>query len=147
MTVMNWNRGDAPWNLSLGRRTGRRAERSVAIFVVLMTLCGPAAVRAQTTPPPQQPQQTPPAQQPDQSTPDAGGPGGDNGVIALPKKKEEAPEPPPPPAPKVVNPPGIGNYSLRVGVPVVPVDVGVILQKTHQFVPNLTEPQFRVFED
>ncbi len=147
MTVMNWNRGDAPRNLSTGRRTGRRVERYLAIFVVLMTLCGPAAVRAQTTPPPPQPQQTPPAQQPDQSTPDAGGPGGDNGVIALPKKKEEAPEPPPPPAPKVVNPPGMGNYSLRVDVPVVTVDVGVILQKTHQFVPNLTEPQFRVFED
>ena len=41
----------------------------------------------------------------------------------------------------------MGNFSLRVDVPVVTVDVGVILQKTHQFVPNLTQPQFRVFED
>jgi VWFA-related protein len=92
-------------------------------------------------------QSTPPAQQPDQSSPDAGGPGGDNGVIALPKKKEAAPEPPPPPEPKVKNPPGMGDFSLRVDVPVVTVDVGVILQKTHQFVPNLKEPNFRVFED
>jgi VWFA-related protein len=111
-----------------------------------MSLIGGAAVVAQSTPAPQ-PQQTPPAQQPDQNTPDAGGPGGDNGVIALPKKKEADPEPPPPPKPEVKNPPGMGNFSLRVDVPVVTVDVGVILQKTHQFVPNLTRPQFRVFED
>jgi len=93
------------------------------------------------------PQQTPPAQQPDQSSPDSGGPGGDNGVIAIPKKKEAAPEPPPPPPPKVKNPPGLTNFSLRVDVPVVTVDVGVILQKTHQFVPNLQQANFRVYED
>ena len=75
-------------------------------------------------------------QQPDQNSPDAGGPGGDNGVIALPKKKEEAPEPPPPPKPEVKNPPGMGNFSLRVDVPVVTVDTAVILQKTHAFVPG-----------
>jgi VWFA-related protein len=103
-------------------------------------------LQAQSTPPPpQQPSTTPPP--PDQSAPDAGGPGGDNGVIAIPKKKEAEPEPPPPPAPKVVNPPGLSNFSLRVDVPVVTVDVGVILEKTHQFVPNLQQANFRVFED
>jgi VWFA-related protein len=107
-----------------------------------MSILSGAVVVAQSTPP-----QTPPAQQPDPNTPDAGGPGGDNGVIALPKKKEAEPEPPPPPKPEVRNPPGMGNFSLRVDVPVVTVDVGVILQKTHQFVPNLTQPNFRVFED
>ena len=34
----------------------------------------------------------PPAQQPDQTAPDAGGPGGDNGAIALPKRKEKPEE-------------------------------------------------------
>ena len=97
----------------------------------------------------QQPQ-TPAAQQPatppDQQAPEAGGPGGDNGSIALPKKKEKD-EPPPPPEPKVKTPPALANYSLRVDVPIVAVDVGVILEKTHQFVPNLQEANFRVWED
>jgi VWFA-related protein len=146
MIAMKWNRGDAPRSWSAGRPALNRATRTIAVIAIVMSLFGGAAVVAQSTPP-QQPQQTPPAQQPDQSAPDAGGPGGDNGVIALPKKKEAEPEPPPPPKPEVKNPPGMGNFSLRVDVPVVTVDVGVILQKTHQFVPNLTQPQFRVFED
>jgi VWFA-related protein len=66
----------------------------------------------------------------------------------LPKKNpaESAPPPPPPP-PVVKNPKGLENYSLRVNVPVVTVDVGVLLEKTHQFVPNLREENFRIFED
>lgn len=98
--------------------------------------------------PPQTNQQQTPNQAPDQSAPESGGPGGDSGAIALPKKNptENVPPPPPPP-PTVKNPPGLENYSLRVNVPVVTVDVGVLLQKTHQFVPNLKEENFRVFED
>ena len=53
----------------------------------------------------------------------------------------------PPPPPEVKNPKGLENFSLRVNVPVVTVDVGVLLQKTHQFVPNLKEENFRIFED
>ncbi len=109
--------------------------------------------RAQATPQHQQPQQpaqtTPPPQQPDQAAPEAGGPGGDTGVIALPKKKE-APEealPPAPAAPKVKNPEGMTNFSLRVEVPEVTVDVGVLLEKTGQFVPSLKPGNFRVYED
>lgn len=84
-------------------------------------------------------------QQTDQSTPAAGGPGSDNGPIAIPKK---APAPPPPPPPATIkNPPGLNNYSLRVNVPVVNVDVGVLTEKTHEFIPNLQEDNFRVFED
>ncbi len=94
----------------------------------------------------QQTQQQPAQQQqPDQTAPEAGGPGNDNGPIAIPKKA--APPPPPPPEPKVKNPPGLNNYSLRVDVPVVNVDVGVLADKTHQFIPNLKQENFRVFED
>jgi VWFA-related protein len=103
----------------------------------------PAANPQQQQQQPQQQQQ----QQPDQSAPDSGGPGGDNGAIAIPKKGEKVEEPPPPPEPKVKNPPGMGNYSLRVDVPEVTLDVGVILQKTHEFVPNLQVANFRVYED
>jgi VWFA-related protein len=92
---------------------------------------------------------TPPGNAPneDQTSPEAGGPGGDNGSIALPKKKENEEPPPPPPEPKVENPKGLQNFSLRVDVPVVTLDVGVLLQKTHQFVPNLKQDNFRVYED
>lgn len=90
-----------------------------------------------------------PAQKPqDQTMPDSGGPGADNGVIALPKKKEpeEAPAPAPA-APKIKNPEGMPSYSLQIEVPEVTVDVGVILEKTHQFVPNLKPSNFRIYED
>jgi len=112
-------------------------------FIVLLVLTAASLGRAQATP---QPQQT---QQPDQATPDAGGPGADSGVIALPKKKE-TPEDVPPPAPaerKIKNPEGMSNFSLRVDVPEVTVDVGVLLEKTHQFVPGLKPNNFRVYED
>jgi VWFA-related protein len=113
----------------------------VAAFVGLGTA---TLALSQNPAPPQQPQQ--PAQ-PDQTAPD-GGPTGDNGSIALPKKKESEDTPPPAPAePKVKNPEGAGNFSLRIEVPEVTVDVGVILEKTHQFVPNLKPNNFKVYED
>ena len=37
--------------------------------------------------------------------------------------------------------------TLTVDVPEVTVDVGVLLEKTHQFVPGLKPGNFRVFED
>jgi len=102
----------------------------------------PGLARAQQTP--SQQTQT----QQDQTPPADGGPTGDNGSIAIPKKaKPEAPAPLPPPPAKPKNPPGLGNLSLRVDVPVVTVDVGVLLEKNHQFVPGLKEDNFRVFED
>jgi VWFA-related protein len=111
----------------------------------------PSAI-AQSTPQtqPQQPPPQQPAQQPsDQASPDAGGPGGDNGAIALPKKKD-TPENTPPPAPaqpKFKNPEGAGDYTLRVQVPEVTVDVGVLLEKTGQFVPGLKPSNFKIYEN
>jgi VWFA-related protein len=110
-----------------------------------------------TTPPPAQTTTPPPAQTPDpaqQTTPpaqpgsDDAGPQTDNGPLVI-KKKKEAAEPPPPPAPaeeKVRNP-NNANYSLRVDVPLVSLDVSVQLDKTHQFVPGLKPAQFLVLED
>jgi VWFA-related protein len=88
-------------------------------------------------------------QQPDQTAPDAGGPSGDNGSIALPKKTEN-PDDNPPPAPsepKFKNPENMPSMSLRVEVPEVTIDVGVLLEKTHQFVPGLKPENFRIYED
>jgi VWFA-related protein len=118
------------------------AFRRIRAGLLILPLVSVPLVRAQQT---QQPP-TPPAQ--DQTTPDAGGPGGDNGVIAVPKKKEKEEAPPPAPAaPKVKNPEGLSNYSLRVDVPEVTVDVGVLLEKTGQFVPGLKPGNFRVYEN
>src|ERR1700738_307251 len=121
--------------------------RPLAQLLVVLVGLGTATLALSQNPATPQQQPQPPAQ-PDQATPD-GGPAGDNGPIALPKKKEQPEDTPPPApvAPKVKNPEGAGNYSLRIEVPEVTVDVGVILEKTHQFVPGLKPNNFKVFED
>ncbi|HEY0786955.1 MAG TPA: VWA domain-containing protein [Acidobacteriaceae bacterium] len=123
---------------------GRVAARLLLMALLACAARGGLAQQPagqQPTTPQQQPQTSP-----DQQAPEAGGPGGDNGAVAIPRKKEKEEAPPPPP-PRVKNPPELSNYSLRVDVPVVTVDVGVILEKTHQFVPNLQQENFRVWED
>jgi VWFA-related protein len=113
--------------------------------LILATLSALPAAHAQT--PAATLPAAPSAQTPDQ-TPDSGGPSIDNGPIIIPKKKESE-EPPPPPAPAeptVKNPNG-ETFSLRVDVPVVDLDVSIILDKNHQFVPGLTKAKFLVLED
>jgi VWFA-related protein len=77
--------------------------------------------------------------------PDDSGPQTDSGPIVLPKKKEEAPPPPAPAEEKTANDGAI--YSLRVDVPIVNLDVNVLLDKTHQFIPGLKPENFLVVED
>jgi VWFA-related protein len=91
-----------------------------------------------------QDQQKPVPPPPTQS--DDAGPQNDNGPIVLPKKKEEAAPPPAPAQEKTANPDG-AIYSLRVDVPIVNLDVNVLLDKTHQFVPGLKPENFLVVED
>jgi len=115
----------------------------LALFVAL-----PAAARllAQTQP---TPTPTPNSGQSNQqnNTPEAGGPAGDIGPIAVPKKKENE-EPPKkdeaPKAPQKIE--GMPNFSFRVSVPLVTLDVGV-LTKDGMFVPGLKKENFRVLED
>lgn len=115
----------------------------VLVAVAALAINPLAQAQSQTQP------ATPPTQQPDQAAPASGGPSGDTGVIAVPKRKDVPEEPPPPApvAPKIKNPEGLGNVSLRLEVPEVTVDVGVLLEKTHQFVPGLKPANFRVYED
>jgi VWFA-related protein len=120
------------------RKLSRQRPAALLAILVVVTpfaLTRPAIAQAPATPPTTQ-------------TPDNGGPSVDNGPIVIPKKKE-TPEPPPPPAPeqpKVKNPNG-DTFSLRVDVPMVNLDVSVILDKTHQFVPGLKAGNFLVLED
>jgi len=122
------------------------SSRRVSLVVLLLAwgvLAAAPLSRAQN-----QPQQPAPPPQ-DQAAPDAGGPGADSGAIALPKKKDKPDDTPPPApaAPKIKNPEGLTNFSLRVDVPEVTVDVGVLLEKTGQFVPSLKPGNFRVYEN
>ncbi len=80
------------------------------------------------------------------ATADDSGPNDEAVDIVVPRLKRKS-EPPPPPAPTFKNPPGLGNLTLQVNVPEVTVDIGVLLQKTHQFVPNLQPNNFVVYED
>ena len=77
---------------------------------------------------------------------DEGGPVVDNGSIVLPKKKEET-APPAAPAEEKVKNPGGEIFSMRVDVPIVNLDVNVVLDKTHDFVPGLKAGNFLVVED
>jgi VWFA-related protein len=76
--------------------------------------------------------------------PAAGGPGEDISPYAIPKKKDEPPPPPPPEKPKKIE--GMPDYSIKVDVPVVNVDV-LVTTKDGQFIPGLKRENFRVLED
>ncbi len=95
-------------------------------------------------------QQTPaPAQtdngKPKQDAPaEAGGPGDNIGPYAIPKKKAEDAPPPPPPVTKKAE--DMPDYSLKVNVPLVNVDV-LVTTKDGQFIPGLKQGNFRVMED
>ena len=88
-------------------------------------------------------QQNPPSN-PQEGAPSAGGPEGDVGTIAVPKKKEEAPKVEK--KEKFKQPQGLPDYSLRVDVPSVNVDV-LVTTKDGGFVPGLRPENFRILED
>src|SRR5579871_4928470 len=114
---------------------------SIGSFVIALLAAASIGTAAQTTPAATSSSQS----QTDQS--DQGGPAVDNGPLVIPKKKEANEPPPPAPSqPKVKNPNG-ETYSLRVDVPIVNLDVSVILDKNHQFVPGLKPANFLVLED
>ena len=122
------------------------------LVVFLLLLCGVPSVFAQdqSQAPPQNNTQngTPNNGKPKQEAPaEAGGPTDDVGPYTIRKKNpEEAPPPPPPPAtPNKVE--GMPDYSIKVNVPLVNVDVMVTLKANGQFVPGLKKENFRLFED
>src|SRR5437667_1909373 len=79
-------------------------------------------------------QDTPPA---------AGGPQNDVGPYVVPKKKEEPPAPPPE-KPKKIE--GMPDYSIKVDVPLVNLDV-LVTTKDGQFIPGLHKENFKIMED
>ncbi len=79
------------------------------------------------------------------SADDSGPVTGSDGIV-LPKKKDEDTLPPAPAEEKIRNP-NNETFSMRVDVPLVNLDVNVLLDKTHQFVPGLKADNFLVTED
>jgi VWFA-related protein len=132
-------------------RNFTRWALAVSISLILLLAVTPASAQDQSQ---ASPQNTPSQDndkdkdngKPKQDAPaEAGGPGGDVGPYAIPKKtNEEAPPPPPPPLPKKVE--GMPDYSIKVNVPLVNVDV-LVTTKAGQFVPGLKKENFRLFED
>ncbi len=119
-------------------------------WVILPALLCAAPVAGQdqtsTNPSAQAPSaQTPENGRPRQDAPaEAGGPTDNVGPYAIPKKKtEDAPPPPPVTAKRVED---IPDYSLKVNVPLVNVDV-LVTTKDGQFVPGLKQDNFRILED
>jgi len=113
----------------------RRRGMSLILLVCLVLLAGQSVVVSA------QSQSSTPNKQ--DTPPEAGGPQTDVGPYAIPKKKEEPP-PPPPEKPKKIE--GMPDYSIRVNVPLVNVDV-MVTTKDGQFINGLKKDNFKIYED
>jgi len=122
---------------------------ALAPVICVALVCSSLTVWAQDqtgqAAPAQQPSQAQDNGKPKQDVPaEAGGPTDSVGPYAIPKKKvEDSPPPPPAPPKKVEDNP---DYSLKVNVPLVNVDV-LVTSKDGQFIPGLKKDNFRILED
>jgi VWFA-related protein len=137
-------------NKTLQGKCGNWRARFVSLFCGLALLAGAVPSWAQTQQNPPTPSPAPAQTQdngkPKQEVPaEAGGPDSNMGPYTIPKKKDDAVPPPPPPvtAKKVE---GLPDYSLKVNVPLVNVDV-LVTTKDGQFIPGLKQGNFRILED
>jgi VWFA-related protein len=120
----------------------------LALALSLVLLSGVTCVSAQD-----QPQSPPPQGQdngngkPKQDVPaEAGGPTDSIGPYAIPKKNPDEVPPPPPPPTTPAKVEGMPDYSIKVNVPLVNVDV-LVTSKNGQFIPGLKKENFRIYED
>jgi VWFA-related protein len=128
------------------RYSNRYVAWTLTLAILLALLCPhtPLFAQNQTPAPPQDNNQT--NGKPKQEVPaEAGGPTDNVGPYAIPKKKTDAPPPPPPPA-AASKVEGMPDYSIKVNVPLVNVDV-LVTSKSGQFIPGLKKDNFRIFED
>jgi VWFA-related protein len=135
--------------LAFCRWCGNVLDVAGAVLCILL-LCAslPANAQDQSQSSQAPAQSTPPSSdtaKPKQDVPaDAGGPGDNVGPYAIPKKKADDAPPPPPPPRKAEDLP---DYSLKVNVPLVDVDVMVTAAKDGQFISGLKKDNFRILED
>jgi VWFA-related protein len=133
-------------SLQVKKSCGHASFLTFALCLALSLSSSSAWAQDQTQSSGQTPAQTPDNGKPKQDAPpDAGGPGNDVGPYAIPKKKaDDAPPPPPPAVPKKTD--DLPDYSLKVSVPLVNVDV-MVTSKDGQFIPGLGKDNFRISED
>lgn len=121
-----------------------RTVRKLLLLLMFVSI-GAGATPLQAQDQSQQPPANTPQNPNKQDTPpEAGGPGNDVGPYVIPKKKDEEPPPPAPEKPKKIE--GMPDYSIKVDVPLVSLDV-MVTTKDGQFIPNLKKENFRVTED
>jgi VWFA-related protein len=126
-------------------KTGSRINLVILVALLFAALSLPAQDQPNQPPATQAPTQSPDSGKPKQEVPaEAGGPTDNVGPYAIPKKKAEDAPPPAPVAPKKAE--DIPDYSLKVNVPLVNVDV-LVTTKDGQFVPGLKQDNFRILED
>ncbi len=121
---------------------------AAAAFALVTLLALPGVAQAPGSGSQSSQSQTQSDQQQDQNqTPEAGGPGGEVGPIAVPKKAPEE-EAPPPPKPKQ-GPSDNPQYSLHVDVPVVTVDARVVQKDGRPLAlpTDAAKQHFKVWED
>ena len=132
------------------RRALIQLTAAALICLLFGVSCLPLCAQDQSQTPSNQQGAQPPQPQdnngkPKQDVPaEAGGPTDNVGPYAIPKKKPEDAPAPPPVAPKKVD--DLPDYSLKVNVPLVNVDV-LVTTKNGQFVPGLKKENFRIVED
>src|SRR6516162_4227707 len=129
---------------------GRQSRRSGSFqFILLMTFaaCLLLSVLGQAQSSDPQSSSSQASQKPDQTPPEAGGPGGEVGPMAVPKKTDSSDDTPPPPKPKKQE--NLPEYSLHVDVPVVAVDARVVMKDGRPLAlpPNVAKDHFKVWED
>jgi len=117
-----------------------RKRAIVLAFVLFWMVAATLPAQAQTQDTSQQPPANPNKQD---APPAAGGPENDVGPYVVPKKKEEPP-PPAPEKPKKIE--GMPDYSIRVDVPLVNLDV-LVTTKDGQTIPGLKQENFKIMED
>jgi len=123
--------------------SGFRKRLILLLLTLLVTVGLGTSLRGQDSSQQAPANQTPANPNKQEAPPEAGGPQSDVGPYAIPKKKEEPP-PPPPEKPKKIE--GMPDYSLRVDVPLVNLDV-LVTTKSGQFIPGLHKENFKVLED
>jgi len=120
-----------------------RKRLSALVFAGLLLAGASYLVLAQSSSQQSPPQQPPANPNQQEAPPEAGGPQNDIGPYVIPKKKEEPPPPAPEKPKKIENMP---DYSIRVDVPLVTLDV-LVTTKDGQTIPGLKQDNFRIMED
>lgn len=132
--------GQSPVSSTFRKRVTQRMTLRVVLlaFGLFWTIAATFSAQAQDTP--QQPPSNPNQQEAPAS---AGGPQNDVGPYVVPKKKEEPPPPAPEKPKKIENMP---DYSIKVDVPLVSLDV-LVTTKDGQTIPGLKKENFKIMED